>query len=166
MHQHFLQLLVIFVEDNFFWHSQGVLVVVICRARALSTKYNDNPASSSRPFDQARDGFVYVPILVSQWAANNYLQHVTITKFNLEPNHVIKLQMVLVCTSLCFSSWVVLRKELIYLKLVINAKVLTWNIAIGKMQNGWRCRYHDIRGEKVWHSANWISLGLVKVDGS
>lgn len=29
-----------------------------CRARALSTKFNDNPTHSSRPFDQARDGFV------------------------------------------------------------------------------------------------------------
>ncbi|KAG0590239.1 hypothetical protein KC19_1G083600 [Ceratodon purpureus] len=29
-----------------------------CRARALSTKFNNDPAISSRPFDQARDGFV------------------------------------------------------------------------------------------------------------
>jgi 3-oxoacyl-[acyl-carrier-protein] synthase II len=29
-----------------------------CRARALSTKFNDHPSISSRPFDQARDGFV------------------------------------------------------------------------------------------------------------
>jgi len=27
-------------------------------ARAMSTKFNDDPASASRPFDQARDGFV------------------------------------------------------------------------------------------------------------
>ncbi|KAJ7538048.1 hypothetical protein O6H91_11G032400 [Diphasiastrum complanatum] len=29
-----------------------------CRARALSTKYNDDPQKSSRPFDCGRDGFV------------------------------------------------------------------------------------------------------------
>ncbi len=29
-----------------------------CSLRALSTKYNDRPASASRPFDRARDGFV------------------------------------------------------------------------------------------------------------
>ena len=29
-----------------------------CRLRALSTKYNNNPAKSSRPFDTKRDGFV------------------------------------------------------------------------------------------------------------
>lgn len=29
-----------------------------CAIRALSTRYNDNPAASSRPFDRDRDGFV------------------------------------------------------------------------------------------------------------
>lgn len=29
-----------------------------CSLRALSTKYNDRPASASRPFDRGRDGFV------------------------------------------------------------------------------------------------------------
>lgn len=29
-----------------------------CRMRALSTRFNDSPASASRPFDVARDGFV------------------------------------------------------------------------------------------------------------
>ncbi|TPX45834.1 hypothetical protein SeLEV6574_g03617 [Synchytrium endobioticum] len=29
-----------------------------CRARALSTTYNDSPSQSSRPFDRDRDGFV------------------------------------------------------------------------------------------------------------
>ena len=29
-----------------------------CRLKALSTKYNDNPLASSRPFDKDRDGFV------------------------------------------------------------------------------------------------------------
>ncbi|XP_065092396.1 3-oxoacyl-[acyl-carrier-protein] synthase, mitochondrial [Ochlerotatus camptorhynchus] len=29
-----------------------------CRLRALSTSFNDNPQKSSRPFDDARDGFV------------------------------------------------------------------------------------------------------------
>ena len=29
-----------------------------CKARALSTKFNDIPGSASRPFDRARDGFV------------------------------------------------------------------------------------------------------------
>ena len=33
-------------------------VAAFCRARALSTKYNDNPAKASRPFDVNRDGFV------------------------------------------------------------------------------------------------------------
>jgi 3-oxoacyl-[acyl-carrier-protein] synthase II len=29
-----------------------------CRARALATKYNDEPRAASRPFDKHRDGFV------------------------------------------------------------------------------------------------------------
>lgn len=29
-----------------------------CRAKALATKFNDNPGESSRPFDRDRDGFV------------------------------------------------------------------------------------------------------------
>jgi 3-oxoacyl-[acyl-carrier-protein] synthase II len=33
-------------------------VAAFCRARALSTKYNDNPSKASRPFDTNRDGFV------------------------------------------------------------------------------------------------------------
>jgi 3-oxoacyl-[acyl-carrier-protein] synthase II len=28
------------------------------RARALATKYNDEPGVASRPFDEGRDGFV------------------------------------------------------------------------------------------------------------
>ena len=33
-------------------------VAAFCRARALCTKYNDNPSQASRPFDINRDGFV------------------------------------------------------------------------------------------------------------
>lgn len=33
-------------------------VAAFCRLRALSTRYNDQPLKSSRPFDQDRDGFV------------------------------------------------------------------------------------------------------------
>jgi 3-oxoacyl-[acyl-carrier-protein] synthase II len=33
-------------------------VAGFCRLRALSTKYNDEPQKSSRPFDEGRDGFV------------------------------------------------------------------------------------------------------------
>ena len=29
-----------------------------CAARALSTNFNDNPTAASRPWDEARDGFV------------------------------------------------------------------------------------------------------------
>ena len=45
----------------------------------------------------------------------------------MEPGHLIKLHMVLVCTN---------RKELVYLKLVINVKKLTWNIPIGNCRMG------------------------------
>jgi hypothetical protein len=39
-------------------------VVLFCRLRALSTKYNSHPQAASRPFDCGRDGFVYViPLL-------------------------------------------------------------------------------------------------------
>jgi hypothetical protein len=38
--------------------------VLLCRLRALSTKYNSLPQAASRPFDCGRDGFVYViPLL-------------------------------------------------------------------------------------------------------
>ncbi|ELT97960.1 hypothetical protein CAPTEDRAFT_184543 [Capitella teleta] len=33
-------------------------MAAFCRLRALSTQYNDDPLSASRPFDQGRDGFV------------------------------------------------------------------------------------------------------------
>ncbi|KAF4520123.1 hypothetical protein B566_EDAN010282 [Ephemera danica] len=33
-------------------------VAAFCRLRALSTAYNDQPTKASRPFDEARDGFV------------------------------------------------------------------------------------------------------------
>jgi 3-oxoacyl-[acyl-carrier-protein] synthase II len=33
-------------------------VAAFCRLRALSTSYNDQPEKASRPFDEARDGFV------------------------------------------------------------------------------------------------------------
>jgi len=36
----------------------GVSVASFCAARTLSTKYNDDPEKSSRPFDVDRDGFV------------------------------------------------------------------------------------------------------------
>ena len=40
-------------------NAASVLTHWVCvRARALSTKFNNNPAISSRPFDRARDGFV------------------------------------------------------------------------------------------------------------
>lgn len=34
------------------------LLLLICRSRALSTKYNSTPEQASRPFDCGRDGFV------------------------------------------------------------------------------------------------------------
>lgn len=39
-----------FYDDN--------LLILICRSRALSTKYNSTPEQASRPFDCDRDGFV------------------------------------------------------------------------------------------------------------
>ncbi len=35
-----------------------------CALRALSTGYNDTPEKASRPFDEGRDGFVWVKALV------------------------------------------------------------------------------------------------------
>ena len=40
-------------------------VVLFCRLRALSTKYNSLPQAASRPFDCGRDGFVYVISLLN-----------------------------------------------------------------------------------------------------
>lgn len=37
---------------------EPLTVAGFCNMRALSTKYNDQPATSSRPFDKNRDGFV------------------------------------------------------------------------------------------------------------
>ena len=35
-----------------------IVMAAFCRARALSTKFNDQPQQASRPFDRQRDGFV------------------------------------------------------------------------------------------------------------
>ncbi len=40
--------------------TQWCLLLCFGRARALSTKFNNDPERSSRPFDKDRDGFVYV----------------------------------------------------------------------------------------------------------
>lgn len=34
------------------------LLILFCRLRALTTKYNSSPHEASRPFDCDRDGFV------------------------------------------------------------------------------------------------------------
>jgi beta-ketoacyl-acyl-carrier-protein synthase II len=38
---------------------EDIAIGGFCAMRALATSYNDNPAAASRPFDAAREGFIY-----------------------------------------------------------------------------------------------------------